>query len=50
MRRVLLALCVLALQSASGFTAQSTSVQPQKPDAIGRLLRDLEQALQRGRA
>ena len=48
MRRVLLAVCVVALQSASGFTAQSTSVRAQPPAAVTRLLQDLQKALQRG--
>ena len=48
MRRVLLAVCVLALQGAS--SAQSTSVRPQPADAVVRLLENLQQALQRGRS
>jgi hypothetical protein len=50
MRRVLLALCVVALQGASSFTAQAPAVRPQPADAIVRLLEDLERALQHGRA
>jgi hypothetical protein len=46
MRRVLLAVCVVALQGA-GFTAQSG--RPQQADAIVGLLQDLEKALQLGR-
>jgi hypothetical protein len=48
MRRALLAVCVVALQSASSFTAQSTPVRPQLPAPIARLLQDLQKALQRG--
>ena len=48
MRRVLFAVVVLALQSASA--AQSTAVRPQPADAVVRLLEDLEKALRRGRA
>ena len=48
MRRVLFAVIVLALQSASA--AQSTAVRPQPADAVVRLLEDLQKALQRGRA
>ena len=48
MRRVLLAVFVLALQSAS--TAQSTPARPQPADAVVRLLDDLEKAIQGGKA
>jgi hypothetical protein len=48
MRRILLAVLVLALQSASA--AQSTPARPQPADAVVRLLDDLEEALQQGKA
>src|SRR5262245_57281500 len=48
MRRVLLAVCLVALQSAPSFTAQSTPVRPQLPVAVSRLLQELQKALQRG--
>ncbi|MGE5833104.1 MAG: M1 family aminopeptidase [Acidobacteriota bacterium] len=46
MRRVLLAICVLALQGAPA--AQTVPGRTQPPDGVVRLLRDLEGALQRG--
>jgi hypothetical protein len=46
MRRVLLAICVLALQGASG--AQTVPGRTQPADAVVRLLQDIEGALQRG--